>query len=316
MIEKILNSTSFGTKDQILYIIELVLKNSLTKDELYQACSSKDYSYNRTFNPIILFLSWLNIIEDADILTVSKEIQEKNFLEEITLLIIQQLIKEKKIENIIHNGNLMYSKDKKNLIIKNNLIHFDYSNFRNLFLEIGLFIKDSLVVNQFLINPRYINWFQKNVIPLLNEQKANTRTLKDLEVLQDKQNEIGYEAEVFVLEYEKKVRKSHPNFSSIKMISEINVDAGYDIISYKNDDSILLDKYIEVKSFNKQESFFWSRNEIRIAAEKKDNYFLYLVDRSKMNNLDYIPTIIQNPYKNVMSNDKWKKRIEKYYISV
>lgn len=315
MIEKILEHNSFGTKEQILYIIHLLSKNKLSIDELYEACSSKDYSFNRTFDGILVFLSWINIIEDDEIISLSQKITKKDFLQEIILRTINKLIEEKKIYNFLNSKNIFYIKEKNLVVVKNNLIHISFSAFRNLFVEIGLFVKDSLVENQFLISNEQVEWFKKDIIPLIDEREFNTMSLNDLEILQQKQKELGYEAELFVLEYEKKMRINHPNYSSIKIISELNVNAGYDILSYQTDTSILIDKFIEVKSFSGKESFFWSRNEIDIAKLKEDEYFLYLVDRSKMNCENYIPTIIQNPYKTVLNNDNWKKRIEKYFIT-
>ena len=77
----------------------------------------------------------------------------------------------------------------------------------------------------------------------------------------------------------------------------------------------MLNRFIEVKSFSGNESFFWSRNEIDVAKIKENEYFLYLVDRTKMNNDGYEPIIIQNPYEHVLNNEQWSKRIEKYYLS-
>ena len=62
--------------------------------------------------------------------------------------------------------------------------------------------------------------------------------------------------------------------------------------------------------------FFWSRNEIDISRIKGENYFLYLVDRNQMNNTEYKPLIIQNPFKNVLNNENWVKQVEKYKIAL
>ena len=248
---------------------------------------------------------------------MSYDISKKNFIQEVVLRTIKKLIKEKKIHNFLNNKNMFYMKDKNLLVIKNNLIHIDYSAFRNLFIEIDLFVNDSLVDNQFVINHEQISWFKKVIIPLIEESGFNNSTsLKDLEDLQQKQKEIGYEAELFALSYEKKIRINHPKYSNIRIISESNVGAGYDIVSYQMDSSILIDKFIEVKSIDNRESFFWSRNEIDVARIKENEYFLYLVDRTKMNDYGYEPIIIQNPYEQILNNDRWNKRIEKYFIQM
>jgi len=51
--------------------------------------------------------------------------------------------------------------------------------------------------------------------------------------------------------------------------------------------SVLLDKFIEVKSYSGDPYFYWSRNEVKVAETEKNNYFLYLVNRDEMNDIDY-----------------------------
>jgi hypothetical protein len=52
------------------------------------------------------------------------------------------------------------------------------------------------------------------------------------------------QSERFVLNYEKLERTKNPRHNNIKIIPENDVSAGYDIQSYKNDESMLLDKFI------------------------------------------------------------------------
>ena len=90
------------------------------------------------------------------------------------------------------------------------------------------------------------------------------------------------------------------------MISEEFVNAGYDIESFNASDSISIDRFIEVKSYDGEKSFFWSKNEIDKAKELKDRYFLYLVNRKQIGIPSYKPHIIQNPYSRVFENDLWE----------
>ncbi|CAB9544407.1 hypothetical protein BROOK1789C_1659, partial [Bathymodiolus brooksi thiotrophic gill symbiont] len=94
--------------------------------------------------------------------------------------------------------------------------------------------------------------------------------------------------------------------------SEIDTKAGYDIQSYKSDNSFLLDKFIEVKSYSGDPYFYWSRNEIKTAKQEKNNYFLYLVNRDEMGSDNYQPIIIQNPCKIVLSGNNWKKNCQNW----
>ncbi len=316
MIENVLKHNYLGNKSQILYINDLLLKGKFTKDELFKVCSSKEYTYSKSFHGIIQLLLWLNIIKNDIEISLIKELSNKNFLKEFTLLLFSKLSYEKELHNFINNKNIIYNQKLGSIFIKNNLIPLKFSALRNLLMNIELFGQDNLINNQFIINREFSQCFIDIIIPLIEKSQLNNVSLEDLELLHNKKKEIGFEAELFVLEYEKRIRINHYKNKNIKIVSELDVSAGYDILSYQTDDSILLDKFIEVKSFSGEESFFWSRNEIDVAKIKENEYFLYLVDRSKMNNENYIPTIIQNPYENVLNKDNWKKRIEKYFVTV
>jgi hypothetical protein len=64
--------------------------------------------------------------------------------------------------------------------------------------------------------------------------------------------------------------------------SHIDVSAGYDIASLKDQGSSIIDKFIEVKSYSGSPYFYWSKNEIEVAKQERDNYFLYLINRDEI----------------------------------
>jgi len=54
-----------------------------------------------------------------------------------------------------------------------------------------------------------------------------------------------------------------------------------------------------------------------VARIKKLSYYLYLVDRKRMNSPDYDPMIIKNPYRTVLKNEaEWEQRIEKIRFQI
>ena len=95
--------------------------------------------------------------------------------------------------------------------------------------------------NHFLIGEKYIDWFNDTGIKLIEKSKLKSFTLERLKKNMERQSELGFEAEKFVLEYELRMRNKHPTCSKIRIISEEDVSAGYDIESYIDDKSIVLD---------------------------------------------------------------------------
>ena len=75
-----------------------------------------------------------------------------------------------------------------------------------------------------------------------------------------------------------------------------------------------VDRYIEVKSYSKNLGFYWSKNEVNTARKKGENYCLYLVNRDKMEENNYVPTIITNAFFEVFQNKSWHKEAETYFV--
>jgi len=119
-------------------------------------------------------------------------------------------------------------------------------------------------------------------------------------------------AENFVVNYEKLQFKSHELVRAIEKISDLNASAGYDIASLLSNESSVIDKFIEVKSYSGSPTFYWSSNEVDTAKKGKNKYFLYLVNRDLIDNLNYTPLMIQNPYKEIFMSSQWEMEAQNW----
>lgn len=127
--------------------------------------------------------------------------------------------------------------------------------------------------------------------------------------------EMGCQGEEFVLEYE---RKRLPESLSSKVIHlrESEIARGYDILSFEGYDSILPDRYIEVKTFRGHPHFYWTENEIAAARKYKEHYYLYLVDIDCINDAGYEPQIIPNPAILFDDENLWSHQVMQYAFSL
>ena len=98
--------------------------------------------------------------------------------------------------------------------------------------------KDDSIYDQFVVSKNFSQWFVSVVIPFIEESRIKNRTLQDFKESQIIKNKLGAESEKFVLHREKEKRIKHPKRENIRIISEIDVGAGYDLQSYKDEDSI------------------------------------------------------------------------------
>ena len=145
------------------------------------------------------------------------------------------------------------------------------------------------------------------------EGKKRRRSLLDLKKLLERNEEHGLHAELAALAYEKEMLCSIGVTQLPEIISDFDTSAGYDIVSYMDAESTVPDKFIEVKSCaDNNWLFYLSRNEWDVAAKKKDNYFLYLYDRS-----DDRFKVIQNPY-NILTRSSesidWSITVQNYQV--
>jgi hypothetical protein len=191
------------------------------------------------------------------------------------------------------------------------MIPLKYYPIRNFFLRAGFVHQSELSQNLLIINGDFNEIFEKVInvlkVRLFIGSQGRLFTYRQLQESLALREEYGQLAEDFVLAYELRRLSEHPFRSKIKQISTIDVSAGYDIASFISVESSFIDKFIEVKSFSINPSFYWSKNEIDTAQKLGDHYFLYLVDRSQYRDEDYEPQMIQNPYNSIFRSMDWNK---------
>lgn len=149
--------------------------------------------------------------------------------------------------------------------------------------------------NKIIVVSKYVQY----VSNLISEKKSLSQ--EDLEKILQKNRTIADLTENAVLEYERKRLINLGKDKEAKLvrrISQLNSNAGYDIESYNGDKPLFdYDRLIEVKSYKGEKiRFFWSSNEKRVAEEKGDNYWIYLVGNFKKKR-QIEPIMIQNPAK-------------------
>ncbi|MDP8207411.1 MAG: DUF3883 domain-containing protein [Candidatus Electryonea clarkiae] len=122
---------------------------------------------------------------------------------------------------------------------------------------------------------------------------------------ENEKNQVGKIAEENAFEYEKIRLKTNGHTDLLPFIqhtSLVDNSAGYDILSFqgtgKNPETKI---YIEVKGTRRKEiSFFWSRNERKIADRNRKQYWIYAYKNIKIeSNIGDGPIRINNPITNL-----------------
>ena len=243
------------------------------------------------------------IIEDF--LFSEKQMCDK-FVEALFLAIKDDSI----FQDIFSSKNISYDIIYHSIQINNSAFGFKNASLKQLLIDFDVIrIHPTTEIKKFILNSRYKKLFDKTILPEIRKKKLGIDELKQL---LEQQSIYGEEAERFVLNYEA-IRLE--NKEGIDWVAEYSVAEGYDIASFETKESASIDRFIEVKSYQGNPYFFWTRNEIDISRIKGKSYFLYLVDRLRLNSPDYVPLIIQDPFNNILSDSNWDKQVEKYKIT-
>lgn len=160
----------------------------------------------------------------------------------------------------------------------------------------------------------------KNNTKELSKLKNNVKRVSEEELAKKiaENKELGNEGEKAVMDIEKEKFREDGRIDlsmTIKQESVTNAYAGYDIKSYydKNSKLIEYDKLIEVKTTRSSSPrFFWSSNEIKVAQREGEKYWIYLwtnwnSNKRKLNR-------IQNPYKRFFIDSTEKPKCTGYFF--
>ncbi len=332
MLEKLLDYENLGSPEEIKFLINNVLSLDQPKKikDIKQYCMSHSITFFYSLAGIIELLKALSVINmvDADHAALTEHglaLKKKSsshfeFCNWIAETLLLRLRENNSLQYFLTLEHVKFDILLDAIIVKNNQIPLNYSGIKNLLINLGFFIPDRSSPNALVIQDNFSDFFESNVLiwlksELISNASYPVLSLEQFKELQKIKESRGQNAELFVVDYERARLHGHPLKNRIRIISNIDVGAGYDIVSFNSMHSRSIDRFIEVKSFSKNLGFFWSRNEISSAQLRGDDYFLYIVDSNKIQKDCCEPTIIQNPFKNVFLSEDWEKEENTWYIS-
>jgi hypothetical protein len=312
MLEELKRFNTIGDKSGIFYLAKLIFCEGVSNEKLLKNKSllNPDIRLNPALSlKFLIFLQIIEPVKDGFKLTKKGEYLQVDFdvsfTNKIALLVIKSLIEQ----NILDINEIKIETRGSVLYYEISSFPLSAALFRNFLFEIGLL--------QNIKGVYYLQLPKEQEASLFNLIRRKRRLISQEELLGnlEKQRAQGLLAEKWVLDYEKK-RLAIPELKEkIRIISDIDVQAGFDIISFNDLNSLHYDRFIEVKSFIGSIHFYWSKNESEIALIKGENYYLYLIDILQLGHVDYEPLIIQNPIKLLHEDPNWIVETQNYFIS-
>ena len=325
MSSSVLSSEKFAAGEQIAFLLKeaLSVKIARSVDDLASFCEEKSISLSLSLGATLGLLEYISFIKQENGKFSKYEdrtLSNGTLFEKLSEALFVQMAKDGMISQFISPEAMEYDSVRDAVCVRNNFISLEFSALKNLLISIGFFRRHDLSANLLEVHERYRGLFESSIIPAIKEERFSgvenkKLSLAALKRIQEMNEIYGKEAEDFVLLYERGRIGDSEKVKKIRAISDLQCDAGYDIISFESPHSARIDRFIEVKSFTEKPTFFWSENEVETARIKRGEYFLYLVDRQLIENDGYEPLIINDPYEKVFLNEReWQREAKTWFF--
>lgn len=255
----------------------------------------------------VAFLQYLGYVErdEVYVITTEKFSNLPDNRDAIINTFIKDCIETLVEEGIFDSDATSFDPEKGHLSIKRSAFPLAYAAIRNFMTVAGALEKETN--GEICVSEDYETDFSSQL-----RIRKDKFTLEQLRQKQEEQNKRGLETEIFVLKLE---RERLPQKAyKIKRISDFDVSAGYDIVSFSDSDSAVYDRFIEVKCYLGSPHFYWSENEVDVAKRKGERYILCLVDYTRITEEGYEPEYISNPYEVIFNEDKWLVNTASYKV--
>ena len=155
----------------------------------------------------------------------------------------------------------------------------------------------------------------QSIVEGIHKSSKRRKSLDTLLAELEAKRKLGARAETLAMTYETKRLIQLGHTGKAELISNDYVNAGYDIQSYSEKDTHTYDRFIEVKALSPGRGFYLSRNELEIANELKDSYYMYLVDIAKSTAINPVIHILCDPASVLFSGTSdWRMTVESYHF--
>jgi Domain of unknown function (DUF3883) len=276
MLEELRIYKNLGTPEYFFELANLLVSHT---NDVWTVKKIQQYFFNRVINGRSIFdgciqlAIQINFIEVAydDSLVIPINLhgylnQKDSFSEKFVEYILATISKDEMCYEIFSPEHLSYDLVNKSIKITNNAFGFKYSQLKQLLLDFNILIPIATEISSYyIIAHDYMNLFQKD---LMAEVKRRTISPEHLKLILEKQNQYGQDAERFVLKYE--ITRLE-DIKEVICVADYSVSEGYDIASFNSTNSLLHDRFIEVKSYSGKPKFYWSKNEVETSRIKGKN---------------------------------------------
>jgi hypothetical protein len=312
MLEKLKNLKVVLRSKDILYFLQSVIGHrQLSVDDLKTICLHAPGHYVMDVDTLLSYCNCFDLVILGTYISLDKTILGLiTDTSRLTKFLADKCFSKLFDEQILTADFFSFDIEEKKYMFKNEKLPLCWSSIRNLMIDFGfLNVERTIHSTRFFVSTKYEDIIQQYCKP-----HKKTITIEELRKRIEASNAAGEKAELFALDFEKQRIKSVVLQNQVRIISNIDVGAGYDIVSFDSESSSEYDRFIEVKAVSSDISFYLSSNEIEIARLKGPKYYLYLVDLSKICDDAYVPFMICDPASIIFNSKEWILEPQTYKV--
>lgn len=311
MLEELKRLNIQSDREEITYFLCNVVGTSpITRNDAMVLCSHAPGKHHLSCDDLMTYCAafgWIIILDNTLLLADDLKEHVKHG-RQINDYLIKSAVNLLFDSDILGADMFFYDSVQSQYGFKNECFPLKLSSVRNVLLSQGfLRVNRSIAGSHFYVSPEYETLVASHCV-----KKRKAMSLEQLKKRLENNELAGEKAELFALEYEHR-RLGPEGGTKVKRISDIDVSAGYDIVSVNTPDSLKTNRFIEVKAIS-EAGFFWSKNEYEVAKLLATDYYLYLIDLTKIYDDNYEPEIINNPAQQIMENSLWLIEPQSYHI--
>ena len=313
MLEDLKQLNSSGRKEDIIFfLLSIIGDRQLAEKDIFNLCAHAPSQYQLDVNFLLSYSFMLNLIERKEEIGLASDAAAYiGDPDGLNAFIVDRTVSRLFNINVFNADMFVYNELNKRFIFRNEQLSLSYAAARNTLISQGFFDVERDDVKTYL----YIAQRYEKTVASFNKQKRRVFGIEQLKKQLEINGVAGEKAEQYVLEFERKRLETSLFVEKIRIISDIDVCAGYDIVSFNTTDSEDYDRFIEVKAISKSRTFYWSINELNTARLKGKQYFLYLVDLQKVYDEGYAPDIVIDPANTLFSSEEWLIESQSFRIS-
>lgn len=308
MLIELKRCNSIGNLAGLLFLVSMLSsKDSISRKEVLNR-SALENGITINCSGALAFFEYLEYVEfSGDSIVLTERFKELESLKGNSIIdvLVKSCITKLIDEGIFDSNGTGFDENKGHMSIKRSAFPLAYAAIRNFLTTAGALDKEEN--GKICISETYETDFSSQI-----RSRKGKITLEQLLKQQEEKGRRGLEAEEFVLALERK--RVPAKAYKIKRISDFDVSAGYDIVSFQSDSSTAYDRFIEVKSYLGNPHFYWSENESDTAKIKGKKYILCLVEYERITEPGYEPEFIEDPHEVIFKDDSWLVNTASYRI--